>query len=140
MSYDYGSHKIAAVLSSDIDPSTALRVLGHLATALGGHSKGELLGRERLLDARSVPHLGIARYPLIVLKGKASALAAAASTAREDHSILMVDFPREMLETAHDDELAEALGRSIEVDYLGIILYGPSLRVSLITKKFSLWR
>lgn len=47
-----------------------------------------------------------------------------------------------MLETGHDDELAEAIQNKEEekIEYLGAVFYGDSRDIDEITGKFQLWR
>lgn len=139
MSYDYTAEKTVAVLSSEIDAAIALRVLGHLGLALGLHSEKSLLGRATLSDGAGIRHRGISRYPVIILRGKPTQLAGTVAAARET-ALLVVDFPKEMLTTTHDDELAAALRAQANCEYLGVMLHGASDLVSTLTKKFSVWR
>jgi uncharacterized protein DUF2000 len=139
VSYNYRSHKIAAVLSVELDPATALRVLGHLGIALGAHATDEILGRHSLSDAQGGSHRGIARYPVIILRAKPAQFTAALDLAKQ-RPLLLVDFPRQMLETGPDDELARTLAQSSNIEYLGFIIYGKATDVNAVTNKFSLWR
>ena len=55
---------------------------------------------------------------------------------------MVADYPKEMLTTGHDDELAAKVKKiqESEIEYLGAIFYGPSSEVDKITGRFSLWR
>lgn len=87
-------------------------------------------------------HLARVNYAFIVTKAeKASQLRRAIQEGRRNERLLTADFPREMLTTAHDDELAEVLGRTQEdaIEYLGAVFYGPASDVNVVCKRFSLW-
>jgi len=141
MTYDYREKKIVAVLNSQLEPGIALNVLGHLAISLGANAQN-IMGRQYLLDASEVKHLGIAKYPLIITRVKESTLNKAITLARQNLDILVADYPQQMLDTGHDDELAQSLllVPESEIRYLGALFFGPTEVVNTITGKFSLWK
>ncbi|OPX43524.1 hypothetical protein CLHUN_26710 [Ruminiclostridium hungatei] len=141
--YEYNEKKIVAILSSKISPEVALNVIGHLAISLGAYSEGSLMGRTFLVDKSNIKHPGISKYPFICTKVKPGRLRSVIEDVRTNHpDIKLHDFPKQMLETGHDDELAQAIEQSEEneMEYLGAIIYGSSSEVNLITGKFTLWR
>lgn len=140
--YNYQAKKVVVVLSNKLDPGVALNVVGHLGISIGRYAEADLMGREFLADASSVKHLGIAKYPVIVTQVKPSTVRKALDQARKNPNILVADFPRQMLDTGHDNELFEAIAAASEpaLEYLGAILYGPADDVNMITGKYSLWR
>uniref|UniRef100_UPI0040568A7F DUF2000 domain-containing protein n=1 Tax=Agathobacter sp. TaxID=2021311 RepID=UPI0040568A7F len=141
MEYDYREKKIVAVLNSALETGVALNVVGHLAVSIGCYAQ-EHMGKNPLLDADGVKHLGIARYPFIITKAKPNKIRAAIEKARENDNILFADYPQQMLETGHDNELAESLAKAQEKDlsYLGAVFYGPTEDINEITGKFSLYK
>lgn len=141
MTYDYRAKKVVAVLSSDLEPGVALNVIGHLAIAIGAKGK-DLMGRPQLIDASGASHLGVSRYPFIITKLKSNKIKNLVQQVRGQNNILMADYPEQVLTTAHDDELADAiaLAREEDIKYLGIILYGDAESVNNLTGKFALWR
>jgi hypothetical protein len=142
MTYDYRSKKVVAVIASHVEPKYALNVVGHLAIAIGAYADRDLMGRSILADGSGQLHLGISKYPIIITKVKAGTLKAAVHQAKQDARILVADFPKQMLSTEHDDELAASLAmtKAEDIEYLGAILFGPSEAVDGITRKFSLWQ
>ena len=141
MDYNYGEKKIVAVVKSDLDFGIALNVIGHLAVSFGHNALGHM-GHPVLTDASGVRHLGIAKYPFIITKGKGEKIRAAIELARVKKNIVFVDYPQQMLETGHDDELAQSLASIDEkqLTYFGAIFYGKTEDVSAITGKFSLYK
>ncbi len=141
MTYDYKAKKVVAVLSSDLEMGVALNVLGHMAISIGAYGQ-DLMGRPCLLDASACSHLGVAKYPFIITKLKASKLKTLVQQVRREKNILIADYPEEVLTTAHDDELASAIASISEesIKYLGAILYGDAEAINKLTSKFSLWR
>jgi len=141
MSYEYKERKIVCVISDNLETWQAMNVIGHLAVGLGANKDNELMGRAVLKDASSINHKGIARYGFIIKKGDVAAIREAVEISRKIESITVLDFPREMLDTSHDDELSDWISKKDEKDfeYLGAIFYGPSSEVDPLTKNFPLW-
>ena len=140
--YNYKANKIVCVLSNKLDAGAAMNIVGHLCLAVGRYAPLDIMGRERLTDLSNVAHVGIAKYPLIVTQVKPSTVRKAVEQARLNPQLIVADFPQQMLDTRHDDELAEALSMAVEpsLDYLGAVVYGPREEVDAITGKYSLWK
>ena len=140
--YNYRAFKTVAVLSSKIPASIALNVLGHLGLAIGTEVRSEHLGRHPITDGSGVEHHGISKYPFIITRVKPSSIRKAIAQARLQPSLMLCDYPKEMLETGHDDELVAALESKLEpsLEYLGMVIFGPAKLVDEITGRFSLWR
>jgi hypothetical protein len=98
-------------------------------------------GRDILTDASGVEHKGIARYGFIVKKGNPVSIREVLKASRENKNITVLDFPKEMLDTSHDDELSDEISKKDEKDleYLGVIFYGLSSEINSLTKDFPLW-
>lgn len=141
MDYDYREKKFVAVLKSDLDIGVALNVVGHLAISISNHVEGHM-GQSPLVDGSGVKHLGIAKYPFIITKAKEGKIRIAIEKARQDNRILFADYPQQMLETGHDNELVQSLSEADEdsLMYLGAVFYGPMEAINEITGKFSLYK
>lgn len=141
MDYDYGEKKIVAVIKSDLEFGVALNVLGHLAVSIG-YNATDHMGRSSLSDASGVLHMGISKYPFIVTKAKGTKIRTAIEGARANERIIFSDYPQQMLDTGHDDELAQSLAAANEKDlvYLGAVFYGTVEDLNAITGKFSLYK
>ncbi len=129
------------MISKDIEQWQAMNVLGHMAVGLGAKKDDVLMGRDTLVDRSGVVHAGISRYGLVIKEGSSADIVSVVHDAKAEEGVIIVDFPRQMLDTKHDDELALALETSEEHDleYLGVLLYGPSEQVNRLTKSFKLW-
>ena len=139
MTYNYKFKKIVAVISDDLEPWQAMNVLGHLSIALGANKDDNLMGRDVLTDQEGGAHIGIPRFGFVVKKGKLDDICTVVKEARKQHEVIAIDFPREMLDTRHDDELAESMRVKSEFEYLGILVYGPTKLLNDMTKEFELW-
>ena len=127
--YDYREKKVVAVISSELDSGTAV-------------SEEDLMGRQFLYDASKNKYWGISRYPVIVTEAKEAKIKQAILLAKTNPNLVVICYPKEMLDTGHDDELAENLLRKKEeeVEFLGVLIFGKTTDVSTVTKKFSLWK
>ncbi len=139
---NYEDKKIVGIIATNVDAATALNVIGHLSVAIGKYSDTEIMGRPALTDKSGINHLGISKFPFIVTKVKQSKLKSAIEKAKENPNLLVADYPRDMLETRTDDELAESISSKTneQLEYMGAIIYGSTDEVNEITGKFSLWR
>ncbi|WP_170201579.1 DUF2000 domain-containing protein [Actinocorallia herbida] len=139
--YDYRANKAVVVLASTLSAGVALNVTGHLCASLGAHADRDLMGRRWLVDASGVRHAGISKYPVIATKVKPARLRRLLEEARNEPSLFIADYPQQMLDTGHDDDLAKALEATPEesISYLGALIYGATSAVDALTGKFMLW-
>lgn len=143
MTYDYKEKKIVATLCKGIEIGVALNVVGHLSISIGAYANSNIMGRPILIDGSGTKHVGISRYPFIITTTNHSKLKIAIEKSREMASeILMIDYPKQMLYTGHDDELSDSLSSvsSEDLEYLGAVFYGDTYLINQLTGKFSLWR
>lgn len=141
MDYSYQEKKIIAVIRENLEVGIALNVIGHLAVSIS-YNAHDHMGRAMLKDGSGIDHLGISKYPFIITKAKGTKIRTAIEAARTNDKILMADYPQQMLDTGHDDELAESLLATPEneLQYLGAIFFGDTELLKPITGKFSLYK
>ena len=141
MKYDYKEKRIVAVLKNNLEIGIALNVVGHLSISIGKYANDHM-GQNPLLDGSGIKHMGIARYPFITTKASQNKIRQAIEKARKDDRILFADYPQQMLETGHDNELVESMIKADEknLEYLGAVFYGPTEIINEITGKFSLFK
>lgn len=128
------------MVAESLLPWQQVNVTGHLAIGFGALTKDQVVGREELRDASGIIHHGISRYGLVVKVAPSQVLKQTIAEARHHKVVCTHDFPRAMLETAHDDELAVQLEatRESDIEYLGVLLFGPTVMVQLLTKSAKL--
>ena len=139
---NYEDKKIVGIIASNVEPSVALNVIGHLSVAIGKYSDKEIMGQPIITDKTGVKHLGISKFPFIITKVKAGKLKNAIDMAKCNPNLLVADYPKDMLETRTDDELIESISgkENDKLEYLGAVIYGDTKDVNEITGKFQLWR
>ena len=100
------------------------------------------MGRDFLTDKSGNKHLGIARYGFIIKKADSGLIKEAVAALKTNPNIIVSDFPREMLDTRHDNELDASIAakNNEDFDYLGALFYGPTKEIDKFTKKFNLWK
>jgi len=141
MTYDYKQKKIIAIIDTGIETWKALNVLGHLSVSLGSNKDEDLMGRKVLVDKIGFNHKGIARFGLIIKEGTSEKINKLVNKTKDISDVILIDFPEEMLDTRHDDELNDSikLKNTEDFKYLGCLLYGPTKKVDELTKEFKLW-
>jgi len=141
MSYDYSAKKITAIISDKLSSGMALNALGHLAFSAGRYSDQSMMGQEKISDADGKIHTGISKYPFIVLKASDDEIKHIVEKAKEKN-IFTVDYPQEMFDTGHDDELVAALAKAKEphIKYHAAILVGEASEIKSLTGHLKLYR
>ena len=139
---NYEDKKIVGIIASNVEPSVALNVIGHLAISIGKYSNDEIMGKPTIVDKSGVNHLGISQFPFIVTKVKQGKLKNAIDLAKQNPNLLVADYPKDMLDTRTDDELVTSINskENDKLEYLGAIIYGNTEDVNEITVKYQLWR
>lgn len=141
MNYNYSDKKITAIISDSLPPGLAMNALGHMAFSAGRYSEQSLMGREILTDGDGNSHVGISKYPFIVLKASETEIKETVKKARSQ-GIFVVDYTKEMFDTGHDDELFNAMSASKEpkIIYHAVLIVGDSQKVKNLTSSFKLYR
>ena len=139
---NYEDKKIVGIIASNVEPSVALNVIGHLAISIGKYSEDKIMGKPIITDKSGIEHLGISQFPFIITKVKAGKLKNAIEIAKQNSKLLVADYPRDMLDTRTDDELVSSINskENDKLEYMGAIIYGDTEEVDKITGKYQLWR
>lgn len=139
---NYEDKKIVGIIASNVEPSVALNVIGHLAISIGKYSNEEIMGKPVITDKSGIEHLGISQFPFIITKVKQGKLKNAIDLAKQNPNLLVADYPKDMLDTRTDDELVISINskENDKLEYLGAIIYGNTEDVNEITGKYQLWR
>lgn len=154
--YDITTRKLTAVVRTDLSTAEVVNVVGHMSIALGLHlahlgfgigGHQPFIGDEFVTDGCGSRHRRCARYPLIVVQSRAAKLQRlvdeATALATENSDLVVMAFPRAMLDTAHDDDLERALAAVAQpdvIDYVGVMFAGPTAIVrDVLTPRHALW-
>ncbi len=139
---NYEDKKIVGIITTNVDASIALNVIGHLSIAIGKYSEKDIMGKPIITDKSGVNHTGISRFPFIITKVKPGKLRNAIEKAKSNPNLLVADYPKDMLDTRTDEELVEQVSskENDKLEYLGAVIYGDTKEVNEITGKFQLWK
>lgn len=139
---EYEDKKIVGIIASNVKPSVALNIIGHMAVSIGKYSDSEIMGQATITDKSGISHLGISKFPFIITKVKQGKLKTTINLAKSNPNLMIADYPKEMLETRTDSELVAAISskENDKLEYLGAVIYGNTKDVDEITGNFQLWR
>ena len=128
-----------------IDASLPLGIIANTAAVLSlslGKAIPELIGHD-LVDADDLPHLGITRLAMPILKGDGHLLNELRQAARcYADELTVVDLTSATLNTKSYEDYAAALSKTPaeRVEYLGLALYGRKKLVNKFTGNLGLLR
>ena len=119
----------------------AFNTLAHLSLSIG-KNVNDIVGKELLTDASGVTHMGLSKYPFIILKANSQKIRDITNEAKENSKLLVVDFPEYAYTTYTDEELQEAMSKTKEetLKYYGVALFGSVEEVDKLTKQLPLWK
>lgn len=139
---NYEDKKIVGIIASNVEPSVALNIIGHLSISIGKYSDDYIMGKPIITDKSGLKHMGISQFPFIITKVKSGKLKTTIELAKNNPNLLVADYPKDMLDTRTDNELVQSIGskENSELEYLGAVIYGDTKDVNELTNKFQLWR
>ena len=133
-------HKIVAVLNKTVEPGRAMNALGHMSISLGAQIGVQNLELVDYHDCDDNLHPQISKMPFMVLCANSNKIRNCRQQAKE-HSIQYVDFIDTMTIGTWQEQVAKTQQTKDEdLNYFGIVLFGPWDIVTEMTRKFSLWK
>jgi len=134
------SNKMVAVMNEKIEPGVLMNALAHMCIGFGAVIGSEKLRLCDYMDANGNSHPAISEMPFMILKANSNKIRALRQAAIEA-GIRYTDFTHTMTVGSYVEQL-ELTKQTKEEDliYYGIVLFGDWEKVSLLTKKFSLWK
>lgn len=133
------AEKIVAVMNKAISEGKIMNAIAHMFVTLGCHDfiKDDFVIYK---DVEGKTHYPIAKAPMIILRGNHNKIVAARQQALAE-GIKCVDFIETMTIGTSQEQLERTAKTSeAEKQYYGIVLKGDADKVSMVTKKFSLWQ
>ena len=132
-----------AVVANDqnLEPWQALNTVGHLAAELGAREGKSLLKFDSVKskDGVNIP-LNI-QHAIMLKSGPSSKLYELMDKAQRV-GLSVEAFTREMLETTNDNSVKESTaGKSVaDIDFLGVMIFGPDDLVKQLTEQYPLYQ
>ena len=133
-------NKLVGIVNKDIDVGVAMNALAHMTIGLGGQLNADLLHLNDYKDREGNIYPCISKMPFIILRGKSSDIRKAVHSAREKqikHGV----FTDTMTGGTYVEQLENTSKTPEEnLTYYGAVLFGPWETVSIMTKRFSLYK
>jgi hypothetical protein len=135
------SNKLVAVMNEKLEPGIAMNALAHMCIGFGSEIGQELLRLSQYIDADGGSHPSISEMPFMVLKANSNKIRTLREAVRQTENVRSVDFTDTMTIGTYVEQI-EKTKQTKEADliYYGIVLFGDWVKVSELTRKFSLWK
>lgn len=136
------SIRVVVLLNKALGVGVALNAIAHLGMGIANLIGDE--GRVQLKfldfsDGDGQAHRSISARSLIVLRGKSSEIRKLRQEAQAI-GLSTVDFTNSMTGGTFQDQLLRtAATKSDALEYFGVALFGPTEKISPLTKRYSLW-
>ena len=133
-------NKLVALVNEKIEVGVAMNAIAHMTLGLGASVPHDLLRLDNYQDKNGNIYPNISQIPFIILRGTSNEIRKAVMAAREQnvkHGIFLNTMTGGGYQQQLDNTLATP---ESDLIYYGAVLCGPWETVSLITKKFSLYK
>jgi len=136
------SHKFVAVLNKKIEVGKLMNALGHMAVGLNSLVPDKDAMRfDSYIDKDGGEHKSISDNPFIILSADNSNQIRTLRNSLKGNNIPFNDFTSTMtVGTFAEQKDRTKTTPELELEYYGICFFGEKDQLSLLTKKFSLWR
>jgi len=132
-------NKLVIIVNKDIEMGIAMNAVAHASLAIGALAGKEKVFLQDYKDA-SGNLWPISGMPYIVLRGKSGEIKKALLNAKAEN-IQQIAFTETMTGGGYAEQLERTASISEENHiFYAAVLFGPWEKVSLITKKFSLYK
>jgi hypothetical protein len=135
------SKKMILVLDKSLKGWQLTNTIGHLTAYLGSRVGDNLLSRAQFKTKNGSLIPANSQYPIITLGAKSNELSKLVNNiiGSDLDYLIYID---EMIKFSDDEQLSKMIERKDinELKILGIGLFGSSLKLNSLTKKYSLWK
>jgi hypothetical protein len=134
------TQKIAIVVQEDLSAWQAMNTVAHVSGYLGNKITA-FLSDENFVTKEGIKHPRNSQYAIIILKNSQKGLRRFMQKVRAS-DLLYHGFIREMIEMTDDAEIQSLLSskNDMDIEYLGIGLFGPIEKINELTQGMSLWK
>jgi len=134
--------KFVAVLNKKVELPKLLNALGHISAGLTSLVKNiEDMAFLEYLDGDNTLHPAISTYPFIVLSADNGNKIRTLRQMAIQGGILYNDFTDSMLSSSAESQLQQTKdSKEVDLEYYAIVLFGEAEKLTLLTKRFSLFR
>lgn len=133
-------NKLVAIINKEIETGVAMNAVAHMVLGLGNKIDSQTLRLDTYQDKDGNQYPNISQMPFIILRGKSSEIKKAINAAKESN-VLFGAFTNTMTGGTYLEQLENTSQTTEEgLVFYGAVMFGDWETVSLITKKFSLYR
>lgn len=136
------TNKFVAVLNEKVPIGALMNALAHMAAGLvGSHMNTSEMRFDNYADADGGIHPSISDHPFIILGAENSNQIRTLREVAIEAKIHFTDFTSTMTVGAYREQKERTRSTSeANLEYYGMCMFGPAQVLSVLTKKFSLWR
>jgi len=133
--------RIILVIRKDLESWQAANTIAHISAYIGNQLKDTFGTGDNFVTDDGNEHPRNSQYPIIIKRAKSNEQLQNLMHKIRDSKVLYHGFIREMIEHTNDNDLQDKLGqkKDIDIEYLGIGIFGKNDIVDKLTKKFGLW-
>lgn len=133
-------NKLVAVLNRKIEPGKLMNALAHMCIGLGSAIGKDPLRLSDYQDADGNSHPHVSEIPFIILSENSNKIRKLRQEAIE-HNIIFNDFTDTMTVGTYQEQIERTKQvKEEDLIYFGIVLFGDWDKVTVLTRKFSLWK
>ncbi|MFA6914909.1 MAG: DUF2000 domain-containing protein [Parachlamydiales bacterium] len=133
--------KLVAIINKQIEPGVAMNALAHLSLGFGAAHTAEEVHLMNFQDAEKTIYPNISKMPYIILQAKNSNQLQTLFQHAQERGVEYTVFTETMTQgTWQDQEVRTQQTKKEQLQFYGMVLFGPKEVIAELTKKFSLWR
>lgn len=142
MQYADNTRQFTAILNKKTPLPQLMNALGHMAAGITSQaSEPSEMSFLRYEDGDGGAHPAISKFPFIVLEADNGNQIRKVRQAAIEARLIFNDFANTMLGISAEDQLTKTKqAKEAELEYFGIVLFGPSEIIKPLTKRFSLFK
>lgn len=136
------TQKFVAVLNKKIEVGKLMNALGHMAAGISSLVEDkDSLRFDSYVDKDGGEHKSISDNPFIILSADNSNQIRTLRIALKENNVPFTDFTSTMtVGTFVEQKQRTKETPEVELEYYGVCFFGEKDMLSVLTKKFSLWR
>jgi len=133
--------RIILVIRKDLEPWQIVNAVAHISAYIGNQLKETFGTGENFVSRDGLNHPRNSQYPIIIKRARSREQMQNFMQKVRDSKVLYHGFVREMVDYTSDTDLQKELGSKddVEIEYMGIGIFGENEVVDKLTKKFGLW-
>ena len=136
------NHRISIVVNKELPSWQVLNSVAHVSAYFGHKLEDRFDTGENFTSSDDVIFPRNSQFPIIVLSASPEELPDFVQKVRAQNEVQSMFFIKEMIETTNDEEIIKILSKktSLNVEVLGVGIFGTNQQVKDLTQGFKLWK